>query len=204
MIRLGALFVAVGLLAAGCGGDGDGDAATTRPDSQATTVAPGAGATTTQAEDDGGAVASGSAAERCQALFTVSEMADLFGEEAILDEAEIEESLGSLTCVWSTVEDPNDATDLSYDLLILQLYGGDPIPGENFFDASFYPDAEPVDGIGDQAFLEAVTPNNLSVHFLDDGVYGTISYTEAGSDSPAGLTDAQAIDLLEAFHDRAG
>ncbi|MDH3540142.1 MAG: hypothetical protein OEP52_09115 [Acidimicrobiia bacterium] len=68
------------------------------------------------------------------------------------------------------------------------------------------PDARPLDGIGDEAFLDVPAPNNFTVHFLDGTVYGTISYVEADPGSPggpAGMTDAQAIDLLRTFHGRA-
>ncbi len=206
MLKVGSLVVAGALLLAACGGGTDDDVTTTVSDSRGATTALDGAVTTTQPGDDGGAIASGSAVDRCDALLATSEMTDLFGEEAILDEADTVDAIGQLLCVWSTIEDPSNTTDLSYDLLILQLYVGDPIPGENFFDPSFYPDAQALDGIGDQAFLDAVAPNNLTVHFLDGQVYGTISYVEANPDSqdgPAGMTDAQAIDVLTTFHNRA-
>jgi len=205
VVTAGVLILTGALILGACGGSSDNDAATTVSGSPTATTAPNAAVTTIEPDEDSGVIASGSAADRCNALFTTSEMTDLFGEEAILDEAETEEGIGQLICVWSTVEDPNDLTDLSYDLLVLQLYGGDPIPGENFFDVSFYPDAQPLDGIGAQAFLDKTAPNNLTVHFLEGKTYGQISYVEANPDSPggaAGLTDAQAINLLTTFHDR--
>jgi hypothetical protein len=157
MVRVWAFLVA-GLVLAGCGGGTEDGATTTISDSQGTTTSLEDAVTMIQPADDGGAILSASAADRRDAVFATSEMTALFGEEAILDEADTVEGIGQLVCVWSTIEDPNNTADLSYDLLILQLYLGDPVPGENFFDPSFYPDAQPLDGIGDQAFLEAGPP----------------------------------------------
>ena len=206
MVRAGVLILVGALILGACGGGSDNDAATTVSDSPTATSAGNDAVTTTEPDEDSDVLATGSAADRCDALFTTSEMTDLFDEEAILDEATTEESIGQLLCVWSSIEDPNDATDLSYDLLILQLYDGDPIPGENFFDPSFYPDARLLDGIGDQALLDVTAPNILGGHFLDGLVYGTINYSEADPDrtgGPEGISEAQAIDLLTTFHERA-
>lgn len=201
MVRVWARFVAAALILGACGGGTANDAATTVAGSQAVTTAPNATTATTRPTDTEVTTA-GPANDRCEALFTTAEMTELFGEEAPLDEASADETLEQLVCVWQTPEKP----DFSYRYLLLQLYGGDPIPGESFFDPSFYPDAQPLDGIGDQALLSLDAPDSFGGHFLDGLVYGTINYSEGGPGTPGGpegVTEAEAIDLLTKFHDRA-
>lgn len=159
---------------------------------------------TTAPETEDGGSATGSATEQCEGLFSTSEMSDLFGEEAVLEDAAADESLGQLLCNWSTIEDPENLEDLAVGLVTLQLYGADPIGGEAFYDPSVYPDAQELDGIGDAAYLSGDS-GSYNMAFLDSNTAGFFSYSiiDFGDpEPPPAITQDEAIDLLTTFHDR--
>ncbi len=203
-------LAALAVLGAACGGGGDETSSPTEA-GEATTSTAAAVPETTEAPDDGGegtevtalVATSASTVERCDALFSLAEVADLFQEEAILEEATESEPLGQLLCTWSTIES-DDLDDVTSQLLVLQLYTGDPIPGESFYDPSLYEDARDVDGIGDRAFIAHTIGADSG--FVDGSVAGFLGYAAIDfADTGVGddVTDDVVIELLRTFHDRA-
>lgn len=176
---------ALALLATACGGD----------DGSATTLAGG----TTSAGGETPTTASASGDLSCQTLVSVDEAAALFGEPATFDAAGSQDVGGSdaRICSFSSLEDEADLEDLTSHLLLVQVYRG----------AEFYapdlvaPDAEHIDGIGDDAYVSG----NLDTAFIDGDLVGFVSYTvidlSGGGADPSAKRD-QVIELLRLVHDR--
>jgi hypothetical protein len=144
----------------------------------------------------------GGEAPSCDRLFTIDEIAAWFEEPAELTE-EWQPSLGQLVCTWETIEDPDDLDDLAFQLIIAQVFTGDPIPAANFIDPEIYDDPVMLDGIGDLAFYGDTLGTDFN--FLDEPWAGSFSY----SDVDMGDVDAEkhhTFDEVEAmfreFHAR--
>jgi len=161
-------------------------------------------------DDDGwgssGDAMKGSPADRCPAIFSIDQVAALFGEDAVFeeDESSENESLGQLHCVWSTVEDPDDADDLKSQLLQVQVYSGDPIDGANFYNKDIFPGAEDVAGVGDEAF-RVMNDYAISMAFVEGKVsaFMDLSVIDLGGGEPAVRERADQVSaLFQQLHDR--
>jgi hypothetical protein len=143
---------------------------------------------------DGGSTTS------CDAIFSMAEMEEFFGEPAELTE-EANEDVGQLVCTWETVEDPDDLEDLAVQALLTQFYSGSPINGSNFFDPDLFESPTPIDGIGDVAYATDVP--GMDYFFVDDPVAGSLGYIEFGSDdSQPERTPEDVEQLFRLFYDR--
>ncbi|MDY7105406.1 MAG: hypothetical protein S0880_29820 [Actinomycetota bacterium] len=216
---------ALALVAGACGGSGDED------DASDTTVAdPGGadGAPATSGDETSGDETSGNgssvvgtggsddpapdaaagddaAVNRCDELLGEDEVAELFGEPAELDPAltQAEPELGALLCSWATVEVASSA-DTSSQGLSLNVYSGDPVAGINFYDPTRETDVEPIEDLGDEAFLAHTTGIDTGV--LDGERATLLSYfvVDLGDGSLEGrVSDAQVVELLRSVHGRA-
>jgi hypothetical protein len=187
------------LLATACGDDasvfttGPGGAGNESISTTASGGTTGAGgeATTTAASGD----------FTCATLVTLDEAAALFGEPAMFD-AEASQDLSGLgagTCVYSSIEDENNLEDMTSLLLQVQVYRG----------AEFYqpdvvaPDAEPIEGIGDNAYVSQQL--GVSTGFVDGDLVGFVTYSviDLSGEAPTASTrQDQVIELLRLVHDR--
>ena len=138
----------------------------------------------------------------CDAIFSIAEIEEFFGEPVTLDE-QSDADLGQLVCDWESIEDPTSTDDLAYKLLVLQFYSGTPIDGSMFVDPSIFESVTTIDGVGDLAF----SPDELgtSYFFVDGQVAGTLDYSEAdmgNADAPRLRTAGDVEQLFRTFHDR--
>jgi hypothetical protein len=143
---------------------------------------------------------------RCDELLDLVEVAALFGEPAELDPAlsQAEPELGALLCSWATVEDDRSG-DTSSQGLSLKVYTGDPVAGVNFYDPTRESDAEPIEGLGDEAYLAHTTGIDTGV--LDGESATLLSYfvVDLGDGSIEDrVSDDDVVSLLRAVHERAG
>ncbi|GIU86718.1 MAG: hypothetical protein KatS3mg009_1233 [Acidimicrobiia bacterium] len=165
------------LAVAACGGDDGGSgpsASTTRPE-----PADGedAGGTTDDAED-------GDTSDLACSVVTRDDAAALFGEPARAAQDQTPAPFGS-SCFWENA----DADETGQVVHLLQVYVYE---GEQFYDESVSPEAEPLDGVGDRAFVRVVEGVNPQVGvnaLVGDRVlvldYSTINI---------GVADAEKVD----------
>ncbi len=215
---LGATVLCALLLLSACGGDdnssdgptalSDSAAATDSTSSDSLPAAPSdSPSDTTAVTTDDPTNGPGT----CHDLFSDDEVATLFGEPAVLDiedvldMAELNESIGLTRCAWETIDE--DIDDLAGQVLTVQVYSGNPVPGENFYDPSIYEGATEIDGIGEKAFVagEQALFAGITSAFLDGDVAGFVSYAviALGDSEQTIATEDQIIDLLRKLHDRA-
>jgi hypothetical protein len=202
LAALSATFMAMlALLALSCSSeeksDGDGD-------QPADTAADDKGSS--DDGDDGDAVTA--AAIDCTEILTIAEVESLFGEPAVVEEADPianSEELGQTTCTWSTVEDEESTDDLASQLLVLQYYDGTTMSGANFYDPSVqYPDSEPLD-VGDEGFVDV--SGGVDTGFVDGDTSGFLSWSavDLGGTAPDAASKKDAVvELTRAFNDRVG
>jgi hypothetical protein len=187
--RLIIAIATVGLLVAACGDDDAGSTTSTA----GTSATSGTGETTTTASPAGGAAT-------CDGLVTLDEAAALFGEPAVFDVEGSQDIAGvdAITCVWSSVEDPEDLEDLQVHLFQVQVYRG----AEYYAPEMVYDDAAPLEGIGEDAFISAQL--GVSTGFVDGDRVAFVTYSVIGTgDAPDAMTKRdQVIDLLRLVHDR--
>ncbi|MGQ0825041.1 MAG: hypothetical protein ACT4OX_08460 [Actinomycetota bacterium] len=151
--------------------------------------------------DDDSGDNSGEGSDAC-AVLTQDDAEALFGVAAQLDDDSVPVGLGS-SCVWENA----DADELGSvgHLVQLQLYEGD-----QFYSESVYPDAEPLDGLGDRAFIVG-GPSSLAgptIGFQKGNTVGLFSYTvinigvdEADQVDPESR-EADVIELAHTIVDR--
>lgn len=202
LAALSATFMAMlALLTLSCsseeksGGEGDQPADTAADDASST----GDGAD--EGEDAATAI-------DCTQILTIAEVENLFGEPAVLEEADPisnSEELGQTTCTWTTVEDEESTDDLASQLLVLQYYDGSTMSGANFYDPAVqYPDSEPLD-VGDEGFVDA--SGGVDTGFLDGDTSGFLSWSaiDLGGTAPDAASKKDAVvEMTRAFHDRVG
>jgi hypothetical protein len=185
--RLIITIAALALLVAACGDDDS--ASTTAPGG---TTAAGGEATTTTAPSGGFS---------CGTLVTVEEAAALFGEPAVFD-AEASQDIAGVdagSCVYSSIEDETDLEDLTSHLLQVQVYRG----AEFYAPDMVAPDAEHIEGIGDDAYVSGQL--GVSTAFIDGDLVGFVSYSVidlSGEAPDASTKEDQVIELLRIIHDR--
>jgi len=177
-------LIALTLLTASCGGD---DAAPTT----------GAGSTTAAAT----ATAAGSGDDlSCAAIVSLDEIAALFGEPAVFDAENSEEDpeAGTVNCVWSSEESPDDLEDLQVQLFQIQVYRG----AEYYAPEVGFEDVETVNGIGDAAFFSPQL--GVSTGFRDGDRVAFVTFSVIGmGDTPDSITKKdQVIALLRLVHYR--
>ncbi|MBM3695130.1 MAG: hypothetical protein FJW79_04245 [Actinobacteria bacterium] len=172
------MATAVSLIAA-CGGGAGGPATTGGQGTTTSAVA------TTTTNSSGGTTA-------CTDLVTLDEAAALFGEPAEFDA----ESSSASTCSWTTVEDPEDFEDLEVQLLLVQVYRG----AEYYAPEMIYPEAEPLSGIGQKAYVDV--GGSVSAGALDGDWAIFVDYSILFGDTPAAAKKDQVIALLRLVHDR--
>jgi hypothetical protein len=176
--RLTIALIALVLLAAACGGD---DAAPTTGPGGTTAAGSGEGLT-------------------CGALLSLDDVAALFGEPAVFDAESSEEdpAAGSVSCVWSSVESPEDLEDLQVQLFQIQVYDG----AEYYAPEMAYAEVEAIEGIGDDAFFSPQL--GVSTGFKDGDRVAFVTFSVIGTgDAPDSITKKdQVIALLRLVHDR--
>ena len=176
--RLTIALIALLLLAAACGGD---DAAPTT----------GAGGTTAAGSGEGLA---------CAAIMSLDDVAALFGEPAMFDaeSSEEEPAADTVSCVWSSVESPDDLEDLQVQLFQIQVYRGE----EYYAPEISFGEFEEIEGIGDAAFFSPQL--GVSTGFRDGDRVAFVTFSVIGTgDAPDSITKKdQVIDLLRLVHDR--
>lgn len=185
------LIIALAVLALAVASCGDDDAGTTTGAGGTT----GAGETTTTNDAATTAAAGGLS---CDGLLSLDDVAALFGEPADLDEEASEEEADTLSCVWSSVESPDDFEDLQVQLFQVQVYRGE----EYYAPDVMYEDAEAISGIGDAAFFSPQL--GASAGFKDGDRVAFVTFSVIGmGDAPDSITKKdQVIDLLRLVHDR--
>ena len=196
------------LFAVACGGDGDDDGGSSGDNGSSDSGNDG-GSTAQPTKNDGdasGDAMKGSPADRCPAIFSLDQVAALFGEDAVFseDDSSENESLGQLHCVWTTVENPDDAKDLQTQLLQVQVYSGDPIDGANFYNKDIFEGAEDISGVGDEAF-RVMNDYAISMAFVQGKVSSFLDFSviDLGGGDPAVTERAgQVADLFQQLHDR--
>jgi len=170
--RLIVALAILALLAAACGAD---QAAPTTAGATATTSAP----------DEG---------PSCDALLSPDDVAALFGEPAGFDAETSEETEDTLNCVWQSVP---ASVDEQRQVFQIQVY-----QGEDYYVAELLEDAEPIEGIGDEAYFSPEL--GVSVGFREGDEVVMITYSVLGSGEvldPLTRKD-QVIALLRLVHDR--
>ena len=198
---LGAGLLAALLMVSACGGDdtASSDPTTTNDETAggATSAAPSgtSGATTTGVSDE---PTRGSLA--CHDLFSDEEVTELFREPAALEDEETLASIGQTVCTWGTIDDPDDTAS---QVLTVQVYSGDPVPGASFYDTSIYEEVREIDGIGEKAF--AADLGGVTMAFLDGDVAGFVSYFAIafGDTDQVEAGEDEVIEFLRKLHDRA-
>jgi len=176
--RLTISLIALVLLAAACGDDDAGPATTS------------AGGTTTAGSGEG---------LSCANLMGLDDVAALFGEPAVFDaEASDDSGEDTVSCVWSSVESADDLEDLQVQLFQIQVYRG----AEYYAPEIGYEDAEPIEGIGDDAFFSPQL--GVSTGFRDGDRVAFVTFSVIGTGSaPDSITKKdQVISLLRLVHDR--
>jgi len=186
------LIIALAVLALAVASCGDDDAGTTTGAGGTT----GAGETTTN--DAATTAAAGGLS--CDGLLSLDDVATLFGEPADLDEEASEEGAGldTVSCVWSSIEDPDDLEDLQVQLFQVQVYRG-----EQYYAPDIaFEEVEPIAGIGDDAFFSPQL--GVSTGFKDGDRVAFVTFSVIGmGDAPDSITKKdQVIDLLRLVHDR--
>ena len=138
----------------------------------------------------------------CHDLFSDDEVSELFSEPAVLDSEETTDSIGGLVCAWGTIEDPENIADTAAQVLTVQVYSGDPVPGANFYETSFYENVREIDGIGEEAFVTDLP--GVSTGFLDGDVAGFVSYSAIvfGDSDQVEASEEQVIEFLRKLHER--
>jgi hypothetical protein len=203
------LLFPLALFAVACGGGGDDNGSDSAPaDANGAdgndTTGNGSNGDAEDSKEPSSNAMKGSPGERCPAIFSLDEVAALFGEEAVFeeDESSENESLGQLHCVWSSVEDPDDTEDFQVHLLQVQVYSGDPIDGANFYSKDIYDGAEDVEGVGDKAFQ--VISGGVSMAFVDGKLSAFLDYSVIGPGEsvPAPEKAGEVAELFRKLHDR--
>lgn len=158
------------------------------------------GSPTTAASGSNTTAEAGSGPAGCDSIVTLDEVASLFGAPAVFDAESSEEipGIGALSCVWTTVEDPDDLEDLQVLLFQVQVY-----EGQEFYSPDTWTGSEPLDGIGDDAFI-AATDYDITTGFRDGDLVAIMSYTVIGSgDAPPAIGSRDTVvGLLRTAHDR--
>jgi hypothetical protein len=176
--RLTIALIALALLAAACGGD---DAAPTT----------NAGGTTGAGSGEG---------LSCATILSLDDVAALFGEPAVLDAEASEEdpAAGTVSCVWSSEESPDDLEDLQVQLFQIQVYRGE----EYYAPEISFDEFEEIEGIGDAAFFSPQL--GVSTGFRDGDRVAFLTFSVIGmGDAPDSITKKdQVIALLRLVHDR--
>jgi len=137
----------------------------------------------------------------CATLVTLDEAAALFGEPAMFD-AEASQDIAGLdagTCVYSSIEDEADLEDMTSHLLQVQVYRG----AEFYAPDMVAPDAQPIEGIGEDAYVSEQL--GVSTGFVDGDLVGFVTYSVidlSGEAPEASTKQAQVIELLRLMHDR--
>ena len=212
LIWKSATLLAAAAVITSCGGSDNGAAPNTSNPTTTVSVATEASVLADPASDDNPSSDSGpttvetsgdsgAATTRCDAIFTIAEIEELFDEPAELTE-KTNDSLGQLVCDWESIEDPNNVDDLAVKILTVQFYSGSPIEASTFFDPSILDSAVTIDGVGDLAYADG---QGMSYYFVDDPVGGSLSYTEAdlGDIGAPKLRSSDDIEaLFRTFHDR--
>lgn len=196
-----------------CGGDDDSaptspaaDAPSTESSEVADTAAPDDGSleppSSSAGSEDAGFEDGAGGGVGCAAIFSMAEVEEFFAEPVNVTE-ESDDGLGQLVCTWETIEDPDDAEDLAFQLLIVQVYWGSPISGSNFIDPSIYESVTTIDGVGDLAFSPDGSANSFL--FLDGDIGGSLDYSSldlGDVDAPQPHTRDDVEALFRTFHER--
>ncbi len=205
------LTLAVAAIIASCGGSdggGENDVAPATSAAESTETTDAAEPTDDDADtapdesEESSDSSSGGDTTNCDAIFSMAEIEEFFGEPAELTE-ETDDSLGRLLCNWESIEDPDDLDDLAFTVLTVQLYSGDPIDASAFVDPSIFETVTTIDGIGDLAF--STDELGLTFAFVDDPLSGVLTYTEADmgdTDAPDLRTADDVEQLFRTFHER--
>lgn len=188
--RLPLVLLTLALLAAACGGDDGGSSSS---DNNNTTSSSAGGVVETTAAPLPGELA-------CEDLITVDEAAELFGEPAMLDiEASSGLTAGTGSCVFSSIEDPEDLEDLTSYLLQVQVYQS----ASYFAPEMIDPDAEHIEGIGNDAYVSEQL--GVSTAFVDGDLVAFVTYSIidlSGTGPDSWAQKDQVVDLLRLVHDR--
>lgn len=166
-------------------------------------VLSGCGGSDTSSPDPTDPTDGAAGALACHDLFSDEEITELFSDPAALENEKTVPSIGQTVCVWGTIEDPDDADDLQSQTLTIQVYSGDPVPGENFYDSSIFGDGavRELDDIGDQAYVAGEAGMTA---FLDGDIAGFVSYAaiDFGESDQVAATEDQVIDILRQLHNK--
>jgi len=136
----------------------------------------------------------------CATLVTLDEAEALFGEPAVIDPEMSREiaGVGAGVCVYSSIEDPNNLQDVTSHLLQVMVY-----QGAVYYSPDMYGETQPVEGIGDEAFVSEQL--GVSTGFRDGELVGFVTYSVvdlSGTGPNAADRQDQVIDLLRLVHDR--
>ena len=96
-----------------------------------------------------------------------------------------------------------EGTSWGWQLVVAQVYSGDPIPGGNFADPSIFDDARMIDGIGDLAYATDLLGTDYA--FVDGDVAGFLGYSDVNMgdvDAPKRHTAEETEALFRLFHER--
>lgn len=172
MRALAACLTIGALVLAGCGGDDDGSAADDIADAiDDNEVTPEEAEEldddlTDDTGDGGDDDAGGDLPDACE-LVTQEDAAELFELEAVkADEAGTPS--GAAECIWENV----GSDELGNPSHLLQMYVW---PGEAYYSEEAYPEAEPIDDLGDRAFV--ASEGSVDVLWVQDGKTFSLSYT---------------------------
>jgi hypothetical protein len=182
--KAGAGLLIVSLILSGCGDD-DGDEDGSGGDDTAQAV-----------NGDDTPEPDGEATGACD-LLTLEEVSELFGRQAAVTPV-AGAPLPSTSCNWTAEDDGDGLTSWQ---LQLQAYEG----GE-FFDPSVWgDDPQPIDDLGDEAFVvDGGGIMGVTAGYRDDGKSVFLSYTIVLGDEapdPAAQRD-EVVELLRAVHER--
>ncbi|HKA84038.1 MAG TPA: DUF3558 family protein [Acidimicrobiales bacterium] len=186
-----ALVASLALAACSGGGGGDDDAA----DTGGTTTSAASG--TTEAAAGGGAANESPA---CR-LLTADEVGELFGQPAsvVPSGQDVPVAGGSESCLWEASTDGGSPT--IYQLQLSVFIGSDAFDPEAWGE-----DPEPVDGLGDEAFLvrSGVLGTTAGYRTGDRAVF--LSYAiPFGEDAPDSADQADdVVELLRTVDERLG
>jgi hypothetical protein len=136
----------------------------------------------------------------CADLVTLGEAEALFGEPAMFDAEESREiaGVGAGSCVYSSIEDPDNTQDLTSHLLQVMVY-----QGAEYYTPDMWGESQAIEGIGDEAFVSSQL--GVSTGFRDGDVVGFVSYSVidlSGTVPDAASRQDQVVDLLRLVHDR--
>jgi hypothetical protein len=131
---------------------------------------------------------------------SLDDVAALFGEPAVFDaeSSEEEPAAGTVSCVWSSEESPDDLEDLQVQLFQIQVYRG----AEYYAPEISFGEFEEIEGIGDAAFFSPQL--GVSTGFKDGDRVAFVTFSVIGmGDAPDSITKKdQVIALLRLVHDR--